>query len=72
MIYYVPEGQIFSEYEKPRERRYYCLPSGGIVAVEAWENDQYKVVEVISTDLNDYMNSSLQPGSILHLRPEIG
>ncbi len=71
MIYYIPEAQIFSEQEKPPERRYYRLPSGGVVAAETCENRSMRVVEVISTDLSDYMNSRLQPGSILHLRPEL-
>lgn len=71
MIYYIPEEQIFCQPEKFQERRYFRLPSGGMVTTEALNNNRLRVVEMISTDLNDYMNSRLQPGSILHLRPEV-
>lgn len=70
MIYYIPETQILGETEKTKERRYFRLPSGGVVTAEAWEDNQLRIVEVVSTDLNDYMNSRLRPGSILHLLPE--
>ena len=72
MIYYIPETQIFNEPEGLRERRYYRLPSGGVVAAEVWEDGQMRIAEVISTDLNDYMNTRLQPGSVLHLSPRLG
>lgn len=71
MIFYWPEMQALAESAPPRERKYFRLPSGGTLAAEAWEQDQLRVVEVISTDLADYMNALIQPGSILSLTPQI-
>lgn len=71
MIFYLPEMQALEEIQASRERRYYRLPSGGTLAAELYNNDQVRVVEIISTDLNDYMNDRIQPGSILHLEPNV-
>lgn len=71
MIFYWPEMQAWDDYSKPRERRYFKLPSGGTLAAEVWGHDQLRVVEVISTDPADYMNSVIEPGRILSLKPQV-
>lgn len=71
MIFYWPETQPWGDPLQPRQRKYFRLPSGGTLAAEAWDCDQLRVVEIISTDLADYMNSVIQPGSILSLKPQV-
>ncbi|HWP96181.1 MAG TPA: YlzJ-like family protein [Syntrophomonadaceae bacterium] len=71
MIFYLPEDQAYLENEKTPERRYFQLPSGGLVAAEVWQPDQMRVVQVISTDPQDFLHSDLQPGSILRLKPDL-
>lgn len=71
MIFYWPEMQAWDDSSPPKERRYFKLPSGGTLAAEAWGRDQLRVVEVISTDPTDYINSVIEPGRILTLEPRV-
>lgn len=71
MIFYWPEMQAWDDLSKPNERRYFKLPSGGILAAEVWGQDRLRVVEVISTDPADYINSAVEPGRILDLKPRV-
>jgi hypothetical protein len=43
------------------------LPSGAFVRAEPLENNQARVLEVISTDPMDYMYEQYQPGNIVSL-----
>ncbi|MEQ8173674.1 MAG: YlzJ-like family protein [Syntrophomonadaceae bacterium] len=71
MIFYWPEMQAWDNSSKPNEKRYFKLPSGGTLAAEVWGRDQLRVVEVISTDPGDYLNSVIEPGRILALKPQV-
>ncbi|MEN6391389.1 MAG: YlzJ-like family protein [Syntrophomonas sp.] len=71
MIFYWPEMQTWDNSSQPGERRYFKLPSGGTLATEVWGQDQLRVVELISTDPADYLNSVIEPGRILALKPQV-
>lgn len=71
MIFYWPEMQVWDDLRQPGEKRYFKLPSGGTLAAEVWGRDRLRVLEVISTDPADYLNSVIEPGRILELKPQV-
>jgi hypothetical protein len=46
------------------------LPSGGSMNAQALDFGQLRIVEIISTDPMDYMDSKYQPGNVIQLRLE--
>ena len=71
MIFYWPEMQAWDDSKQPGEKRYFKLPSGGTLAAEVWGHDQLRVLEIISTDPADYLNSMIEPGRTLELNPRV-
>jgi hypothetical protein len=70
MILYTPNPLELLENSKTNELINIKLPSGGIVNAEALDFGQFRIVEIISTDPMDYMNSKYQPGVVIKLRLE--
>lgn len=67
MIIYMPDPlELFKEIKTP-ERITMNLPSGGHVTLEIIDMKQARVVGIISTDPMDYLNSQLQPGSVVEI-----
>ncbi|MDD2619091.1 MAG: YlzJ-like family protein [Syntrophomonadaceae bacterium] len=66
MIYYMLEPLELLEHLPQKERRYYKLSSGGILTAEVLPSGQQQVVDILSTDPMDYMNSDFSPGTLLN------
>ncbi|MDD3023386.1 MAG: YlzJ-like family protein [Syntrophomonadaceae bacterium] len=66
MIYYMLEPLELLEHLPQNERRYYKLSSGGILTAEVLPSGQQQVVDIMSTDPMDYMNSDFSPGTLLN------
>ena len=66
MIYYMLEPLELLEHLPQNERRYYKLSSGGILTAEVLPSGQQQVVDILSTDPMDYMNSDFSPGTLLN------
>jgi len=65
MILYTPDPSMLLDDSVPRIRYGLQLESGGLINVEPCENNQLRIVEIISTDPMDYMDQNLQPGAVL-------
>ncbi len=65
MIYYMLEPLDLLSNLPQKERRYYRLPSGGILTAEVLPSGQQQVVDILSTDPMDYINSDLAPGTLI-------
>lgn len=70
MIYYLMNPLELLEHLPQKERRYYRLPSGGILTAEVLPTGQQQVVDIMSTDPVDYMNAKLVPGELLEFKYE--
>lgn len=70
MIYYMLEPLDLLANLPQKERRYYRLPSGGILTAEVLPSGQQQVVDILSTDPMDYLNAKLTPGEVLQLKYE--
>ncbi|MDD3267750.1 MAG: YlzJ-like family protein [Syntrophomonadaceae bacterium] len=70
MIYYMLEPLELLAHLPQSERRYYRLSSGGILTAEVMSSGQQQVVDILSTDPMDYMNSEYSPGKVLKLQYE--
>ena len=67
MIFYFPDPQEVISRVENRATIKLPLPSGAYVSAEPMENNQARVLEVISTDPMDYMYEQFQPGNIINL-----
>lgn len=70
MILYTPNPQELFENIKTNEIVNIKLPSGGSMNAEALDFGQLRIVEIISTDPMDFMDSKYQPGTVIKLRVE--
>jgi len=68
MIYYNPEPLELLHSDLSNIKQF-SLPSGGFMRAEAMENNQIRVLDLVSTDPMDYLDERLQPGRISTLRP---
>ncbi len=46
------------------------LPSGALINAVVDESRQLRIVNVVSTDPQDYLNSKYQPGRLVSLQPD--
>jgi hypothetical protein len=61
----LPHEMIFSGHEE-EEREYFEVPmQGGSLVLEAMAKNQAKIVRVISSDPQVFLNPNLQPGSVI-------
>ena len=68
MIIYIADPMDFLGQEKETKQLWVKLPSGGYLIAERLEMEQYKVVDICSTDPMDYMNEKYYPGAILEVK----
>jgi len=71
MIFYAPAPLELLENQDSRHIVNVQLPSGGSIRAEVIENNSIRVLDVISTDPMDFMNSSWQPGTLISLKPTL-
>ncbi|NLB87913.1 MAG: hypothetical protein GX790_01610 [Syntrophomonadaceae bacterium] len=71
MIVYVPDPLEFYQPSYPTKTITVKLPSGGYVTTEPCEYNKLRVLSVSSTDPMDYLNTKLQPGSIISLQAQL-
>jgi hypothetical protein len=70
MILYLPDPLELLENSKTNELINIKLPSGGSMNAEPLDFGQLRIIEIISTDPMDYMDSKYQPGTVIKLRLE--
>jgi hypothetical protein len=70
MILYtmMPYEQVFPPAEDSSSQQIMINYNGIPVMAEWTENHEYRVVRVMSTDPNHYMNNSCMPGSIISVQ----
>lgn len=62
----LPEELVFRGYEEEGDREYFEIPiEGGNLVLEAMDKNQAKIVRVISSDPQIFLNPTLQPGSVI-------
>ncbi|MBM7572082.1 YlzJ-like family protein [Aquibacillus albus] len=69
MILYTPlsETDIFPTELKDYQKRQTVQVDGRIVELEQIEEGSYRVVQLLSTNPQDYLNQSLHPGEIISI-----
>lgn len=67
MIIYAPDPLELLKDIKQEDIVNISLPSGGYISAQSIDYKQVKVLEIVSTDPMDYMDSKIQPGSIMAL-----
>lgn len=67
MIIYCPEPMQLIDRDEQTKTINLKLPSGGHLVVQPYEYNKLKVLNIVSTDPMDYMNTRFQPGSILEM-----
>lgn len=72
MILYtvIPQELIFQEKNDAFEKQSVIELNGLSLVVESISNDQCRIVQLLSTNPNDYLNTSYSPGSIISLKPQ--
>ncbi|SHJ56777.1 YlzJ-like protein [Anaerobranca californiensis DSM 14826] len=65
----VPIEQIFPSEINNLQYQEIDLGVGKKIIIEKINDSQCKIVRLISTDSNDYLNPQFQPGSIINLYP---
>lgn len=65
----VPIEQIFPSETNNLQYQEIDLGVGKKIIIEKINDSQCKIVRLISTDSNDYLNPQFQPGSIINLYP---
>lgn len=68
MIFYSPAPMELFDVSENKELIHIKLPSGGFISAEPSSYKKLKVIDIVSTDPMDYMNSRIQPGQILELK----
>lgn len=71
MIVYVPEPLELLQSSSPTKTITVKLSSGGYITAEPLEYNKLRVLSVSSTDPMDYLNSKLQPGSVISLQAQL-
>lgn len=65
----IPIGDVLRDIEKEKIKPYDELTINGVSCyVEKITNFEYKIIRVHSSNPSDYLNNSLQPGSIINLK----
>lgn len=71
MIFYTPDPLQLLNKADAEKIIGIPLPSGGYVRAESIENNQIRVLDLVSTDPMDYLDERLQPGSLISLKPSL-
>lgn len=73
MILYttMPQELIFQENNDAYLKQTIIEVNGLSLVVEPISNDQCRVVQLLSTNPNDFLNNAFAPGSVLMLKPYI-
>ncbi len=71
MIFYMPAPLELLDRADDQKIVNIPLPSGGSLRAEAVEYDKIRVLDLLSTDPNDYMDERLRPGMVITLKPSI-
>lgn len=64
----IPEELIFSN--QLEQKREMIEITGGLLEVEATENREYRIVRLISSDPNLYLEEKYAPGTLIQLLPK--
>ncbi|NLO22326.1 MAG: hypothetical protein GX119_10070 [Syntrophomonadaceae bacterium] len=67
IIYIADPMELLGKQEEKKQLRT-KLPSGGYLIAERMESEQWKVVDICSTDPMDYMSKKYYPGAILDVK----
>jgi len=72
MIIYtaIPLEQVFNEHETLETENFEMDYQGKRIIAEPINHHQARVVQLISSNPNDYLNPNLAPGKIIYFRPE--
>jgi len=73
MILYttMPEELIFQENNDAYIKQMTIEVNGLTLVVERISSDQCRIVQLLSTNPNDFLNNAFAPGSVLMLKPYI-
>jgi len=69
MILYTPEPLELFARDETQTTVTFKLPSGGLVMAEPCEYNKLRIVNIISTEPMDYVNSRYQPGNVIEMEP---
>ncbi|MDD2509693.1 MAG: YlzJ-like family protein [Syntrophomonas sp.] len=71
MIFYTPDPMEYLAYgQELGEPIILKLPSGGVINAVKDESRQLRILNIVSTDPLDYLNSQYQPGTIIAMQPD--
>lgn len=73
-MYYsiIPGEMIFDEWDGAELEKHQEMAIGGCqCVVEPMEDNQVKIVKLLSSNPSDFMNPQYQPGTIIKFSPEI-
>ena len=67
MIHYTPlsESDIYPSMQQHYNNYETIEVQGKMIQVEKLENGSYRIVQLLSTNPQDYLNSSIAPGEII-------
>ncbi len=68
MIIYIADPLELLQQGEDKKQLRIQLPSGGYLLAERIEEEQFKVVDICSTDPMDYMSKKYYPGAILDVK----
>lgn len=68
MIIYIADPMELLGQQGDKKQLRVQLPSGGHLLAERTETEQWKVVDICSTDPMDYMSTKYYPGAILDVK----
>ncbi len=72
MIFYYPDPvELLTDMATKRQQVRLKLPSGGHILGEVVDVDQVRVLQVVSTDPQDYLYANYQPGKVVTLELSI-
>ncbi len=68
----LPLELVFDGFEDGEDMQLYELPiPGGTLVVEPLSKNQAKIVQVISSDPQLFLNPNLQPGKVIDFSPQL-
>lgn len=67
MIYYSPEPCSIAEQEALQKIKYYQLPSGGVITAEKLDENRLRIINLCSTDPQDYLDTFYEAGNIVSM-----
>ncbi|WP_085523924.1 YlzJ-like family protein [Tuberibacillus sp. Marseille-P3662] len=66
----VPSETIFEDEDEQKPRKHRTLVMNGVqLVVEEADDDQYQVVQLISSNPHDFLDEQYQPGKMIRVGP---